>query len=265
MQRVCKECGKTFELTQGEIHFYQSKKLALPKRCEECRNRQKQRKETDLDKKASSQSTDSSRKTVQSEGRGRETAQSNQDGRKVMQSEDRSRETAQSNQNSRKTVQSRQSAAPDKSVTKNLQAGTAGSEKGLRKRSPIVALIAAVIVAVAGFFGSELPGQETQKKNEAVSVGNETDGSRYEFRSDEYLEDHFEKHGGDFDYNTMEEYEAGANAVIQDPDVLHKTEAEDGDDVYYLEDTNEFVIVSTDGYLRTYFKPEDGIAYYERQ
>ena len=28
---------------------------------------------------------------------------------------------------------------------------------------------------------------------------------------------------------------------------------------------DEFVIVSTDGYIRTYFKPEDGIAYYNRQ
>ena len=46
---------------------------------------------------------------------------------------------------------------------------------------------------------------------------------------------------------------------------IHKKEKEDGDDVYYLENTNEFVIVSTDGYIRTYFEPEDGIRYYERQ
>ena len=46
---------------------------------------------------------------------------------------------------------------------------------------------------------------------------------------------------------------------------LHKTEKEDGDDVYYIEDTNEFVIVSKDGYLRTYFKPDKGKAYYDRQ
>ena len=46
---------------------------------------------------------------------------------------------------------------------------------------------------------------------------------------------------------------------------IHKLEAEDGDDVYYLEETNEFVIVSTDGYIRTYFKPSKGIDYYNRQ
>ena len=66
-------------------------------------------------------------------------------------------------------------------------------------------------------------------------------------------------------YDSKEEYLAGANAVIANPDSLHKLEEEDGDNVYYLEETNEFVIVSTDGYIRTYFWPQDGIAYYNRQ
>ena len=63
----------------------------------------------------------------------------------------------------------------------------------------------------------------------------------------------------------MEEYVAGANRVIASSGALHKLEQEDGDDVYYLEETNEFVIVSTDGYIRTYFKPSDGKDYYDRQ
>ena len=37
------------------------------------------------------------------------------------------------------------------------------------------------------------------------------------------------------------------------------------DDVYYLEETNEFVIVSTKGYIRTYFKPDSGKRYYDKQ
>ena len=87
----------------------------------------------------------------------------------------------------------------------------------------------------------------------------------YNFRRDEYLQQHFEKHGGEFDYGTAEEYLAGANRVIQSPEALHKLEAEDGDDIYYLEETNEFVVVSTDGYIRTYFRPDKGIDYYNRQ
>lgn len=91
----------------------------------------------------------------------------------------------------------------------------------------------------------------------------------YSFRTKNQLEQHFEKHGsefdGDFNYDTPEEYEAGANDVINNPDALYKTEKEDGDGVYYLEDTNEFVILSTDGYIRTYFRPTDGIDYFNRQ
>ena len=66
-------------------------------------------------------------------------------------------------------------------------------------------------------------------------------------------------------YKSPEKYLKGANRVIADKDTLHAIEAEDGDDVYYLEKTNEFVVVSKDGYIRTYFCPEDGIEYFHRQ
>lgn len=91
----------------------------------------------------------------------------------------------------------------------------------------------------------------------------------YHFRTSKQLEQHFEKHGGEFedsfDYDSAEEYEAGASDVINNPDALYKTEAEDGDGVYYIESTNEFVILSTDGYIRTYFRPTAGIDYFNRQ
>ena len=66
-------------------------------------------------------------------------------------------------------------------------------------------------------------------------------------------------------FASAKEYEKAAAAVVSDSRALYKLEKEDGDDVYYLKDTNEFVIVSTDGYIRTYFYPRDGIEYFERQ
>lgn len=91
----------------------------------------------------------------------------------------------------------------------------------------------------------------------------------YHFRNEETLNQHFQKHGGEFGsefgYETAQDYEAGANRVIESSEALHKLEAEDGDDVYYLEATNEFVVVSPQGVIRTYFRPNDGIKYYERQ
>ena len=102
---------------------------------------------------------------------------------------------------------------------------------------------------------------ESQNASEANDIAK----SEYTFRSTKLLNEHFDKHNSDFGYETAEEYVEGANRVINDENSLHKLEAEDGDDVYYLEETNEFVIVSTDGYIRTYFKPSRGIDYYNKQ
>ena len=87
----------------------------------------------------------------------------------------------------------------------------------------------------------------------------------YDFRYDDMLQQHYEKHGIEMGFASPEEYLAAANAVIANPDALTKTEKEDGDTVYYVEDTNEFVVLSTDGYIRTYFCPDDGINYFNRQ
>lgn len=86
-----------------------------------------------------------------------------------------------------------------------------------------------------------------------------------QFRNEELLNSHYEKHGIEMGFSSAKEYEAAAAAVLSHPEVLHKIEAEDGDDVYYVESTNEFVVVSTDGYLRTYFLPNGGKKYFDRQ
>lgn len=105
---------------------------------------------------------------------------------------------------------------------------------------------------------------ESQISAETIpEVLQETSSVTYKFRKAQYLTEHFEKHGAEFSYTTEEEYLAGANRVIQNPEALHKLEAEDGDDVYFVESTNEFVVVSTDGYIRTYFIAN--IDYYNRQ
>lgn len=85
------------------------------------------------------------------------------------------------------------------------------------------------------------------------------------FRDEEALRQHFEKHGAEFPYATAEEYLAGANRVIQSSEALYKREAEDGDEIYYLEESNEIVFVSRYGIIRTYFRPSAGIDYFNRQ
>lgn len=43
VQKTCRDCGKTFEITRAERIFFESHNMALPKRCPACR---KARKET---------------------------------------------------------------------------------------------------------------------------------------------------------------------------------------------------------------------------
>lgn len=89
--------------------------------------------------------------------------------------------------------------------------------------------------------------------------------TEYFFRSLKLLNEHYEKHGKEMGFKSAEEYEHAASDVINNPEALSKTEAEDGDYVYYVEATNEFVILSVDGFIRTYFLPNAGINYYNRQ
>lgn len=86
----------------------------------------------------------------------------------------------------------------------------------------------------------------------------------YHFRHKDRLEEHFEKHGKEMGFSTAEDYERRACDIINDPTSLYKVEAEDGDGVYFVEATNEFVVLSTDGYIRTYYICS-GREYFDRQ
>ena len=90
-------------------------------------------------------------------------------------------------------------------------------------------------------------------------------GKTYKFRNKSLLDQHYDKHGKEMGFKNASEYEKAASDVINNPKALHKTEKEDGDTCYYVEATNEFVVLSKDGYIRTYFLPSAGKAYYDRQ
>lgn len=110
-------------------------------------------------------------------------------------------------------------------------------------------------------FSLVLPtGCEIKEQKQVV-----VDYQEYHFRNRDLLESHYEKHGKKMGFSSSKEYEMSASDVVNNPESLHKTEKEDGDDVYYKENTNEFVVVSTDGYIRTYFNPDSGKKYFDRQ
>lgn len=110
-------------------------------------------------------------------------------------------------------------------------------------------------------FSLVLPTGCEIKEQKQVVVGYQ----EYHFRNRDLLESHYEKHGKEMGFSSSKEYEMSASDVVNNPESLHKIEKEDGDDVYYKENTNEFVVVSTDGYIRTYFNPDSGKKYFDRQ
>lgn len=140
------------------------------------------------------------------------------------------------------------------------------------KKEIAIALILSLIVGVPGIDVSQfyklwnaVSGQTVVSEKLTEPAVAEAAVRTYTFRNKKLRSEHFKKHKADFTYMTTAEYVKGANRVIRSRKTLHKKETEDGDDIYYLEKTNEIVFVSRDGYIRTYFKPVDGKEYFERQ
>lgn len=187
-KKKCVQCGKIFTMMDSEKRFYENRNLNFPKRCKECREKNKPHK---------------------------------------------------AKERTEQVVQRKEKAF------------------AIKKIYLIIAILLIAFSTV--YFYNKISSEDHHIAQEA----NVSD--RYTFKSESLLQEHFNKHGGEFGYTSTSQYESKANEVIKSPDALHKIEAEDGDTIYYIQATNELVILSTDGYIRTYFKPEDGLDYYNRQ
>lgn len=287
MKRTCKQCGAEFTLSEDEIAFYRSKNLHLPKRCEKCRRENKENRAKAGGDTARQvvrpyhEKKDSSLKwyiaaalvfVLLAVGVGVFRAGWLREGTPLDAAHEAGVEVTEN------------------PVNVDLQAAESGGEEDIsadmaqdaqpeasEKPDDIVA-DAAQDMQSEEFGETEDTSADTaqntddtpadkpqQTPEDAQTAKTEPAAYTYSFRKAEYLQEHFEKHGAEFGYASADEYLAGANRVVVSPEALHKLEAEDGDDVYYLESGNEIVFVSTDGYIRTYFKPDDGKAYFDRQ
>lgn len=75
---------------------------------------------------------------------------------------------------------------------------------------------------------------------------------------------HFEKHGAEFGYKTSVEYLKGARALISSESAETFTRA-NGDRLFYDAARNEFAAVTSDGVIRTYFRPTTAAKYWKKQ
>ena len=129
-----------------------------------------------------------------------------------------------------------------------------------KKKLVLFLVLLVLIVGICWATGLLAPDQPVDPDDPG-----QIDYVNYTFRNDRLLTEHFEKHGKEMGFATKEEYQKAASDVINDPESLHKLEKDDGDDVYYKVESNEFVVLSKDGYIRTYFCPDSGQAYFDRQ
>ena len=152
------------------------------------------------------------------------------------------------------------------------------SKFGKKQIGGLLAVVAALICAVFGIRLGDFTGDDADvtrdakttaaqvtELGEAEETTAEAAASNLRFANEKTLRQHYQKHGVEMGFSSPEAYLAAANAVIANPNALHKLEAEDNDHIYYLEATNEIVFVSQKGVIRTYFSPDSGKAYFDRQ
>ena len=239
MERTCKQCGKKFIMTDSEVEFFSSKGLNIPKRCRECRE---------------------ANKPVQS---------------KPVQSTQGYRKRNNYRRHNIESVLAKWliaisliiiliSVYPTFFQSTDLEKNNNDERYEITQNSakPDIQDVAQETLPVTA---QEIAQETTQETVQEEPLEDSSATIPYKFRNDDLLQNHYNKHGIGMGFDFAKEYEQAANKVISSPDALHKNEKEDGDDVYYLESTNEFVVVSTDGFIRTYFYPDNGKSYYDKQ
>ena len=105
----------------------------------------------------------------------------------------------------------------------------------------------------------------TNEENTAT-IKVKTSSSR-QFVSEQLFQKHYDKHLSEFGEISKERYLEKANALADAPlseDIVQLVRS-DGSIAKYCYSTNEFVVVTADGNIRTYFKPETKEAYWDEE
>lgn len=140
------------------------------------------------------------------------------------------------------------------------------------KRRNLYLLIAAILVilvlALPQLFGGEesaAPQAEQTAAAEADATTSEaTEADYHDWANLQTLPDHFDRHGGDFGAIDMYDYARMAHKLYEHRDSF-QVKTDKSNVRVYDPDTNSFGAYHKDGTTKTFFKPDDGQAYFDRQ
>jgi hypothetical protein len=114
---------------------------------------------------------------------------------------------------------------------------------------------------------SQTPAAQAPAARQTPPTARQGDAS-HGFRNRARLEEHYQKHGAEFGRVTIEDYLVMAQGLRDAPvggDVLEAVRPSDGVISRFDRATGAFIAVDRDGTIRTFFKPNDGEAYFRRQ
>lgn len=103
-------------------------------------------------------------------------------------------------------------------------------------------------------------------KSRLTSGGN--DGKiEVKFETPEKMQKHYDKHIDKYGNISISEYIALANELVnaKDTDDIERIVRSDESTAIYRFSTNDFLVITKDGYIRTFFKPDDGEAYWREE
>lgn len=258
--KKCRDCDREFTLTDGEIEFYRSKNLSLPARCQQCRDRRKANNSGSV-KRTSHTYVNHSRPAKKSllplllcvlGVIAVIFAAGNSELRSMLPWNNGSDIITTTYETT--TYLTEQTTLPTEITSASETEYSSISLTEAQTTAPTTVQTTAPTTI-----------QTAAPTTKATTKATTAQVQALHFRSDKLLNEHYEKHGKEMGFASAAEYEAAASAAALSPNALHKLEKEDNDDVYYIESTNEFVIVSTDGYIRTYFYPDRGKEYFDKQ
>ena len=143
----------------------------------------------------------------------------------------------------------------------------------VRWRRPITMLTGLLVLTACGTEADTQrsivpPGSPARaSRNDRVAPQAGAPGAGVGFHTRRQLGEHFAKHGADFAPMTVQEYLRAAQALRDAPvgGAIEEIRRTDGTTARYDRATGAFVAFNADGTIRTFFKPNNGEAYFRRQ